>query len=406
MKIFRFQTLVLLFVLGVALIVTFVVGLFTYVNVTKKTLHPDQGAIGSVTGSNPTAKWAEAVERGRQIARAELAQQNLPGISVAVGVAGDLVWAEGLGWADLDEKVPVTPKTRFRIGTASAVLTSAAVGLLMEQDRLKLDAEIQTYLPDFKKKEWPVTLRQLMAHMGGIRTDGGDEGPFFFEHCERPVEALPTFADDSLRFEPGTEFRVSNYGWILVSAAIESVAKKPFFPYMRAQVFEPLGMTETRGDSATEVISDLTMFYFPRFGADPRYGLHDMRELDLSCYAGAMAFVSTPSDLVRFGMAINAGKLLQPATVDQLQASQRLRSGKETGYGLGWDLESETVAGRQTRVVGHDGLLLGGMLSSLVTIPEHGLVIAVTSNIPYSDTYAIALKLAEVFAIQHNASSR
>jgi CubicO group peptidase (beta-lactamase class C family) len=394
----QFRHIVGLFVLGVALVLTLVVGLFTWVNVTKKTLHPDLGAIGSVAASPPSSRWADAVERGRQIARAELAGQNLPGVSVAVGVGGELVWSEGFGWADLNEQVPVTPTTRFRIGTASAALTSAAVGVLMEQSRLNLDEPLQTYVPDFPKKEWPVTLRHVMAHTAGIRNDGGDEGPFFFQHCERPAEALRTFANDSLRYEPGTQFRVSNYGFILVSAAVESVANKPFFPYLRAQVFEPLGMTDTRADSTLEDIPNLTMFYFPRFGADPRYGLHDMREIDLSCYAGAMAFLSTPSDLVRFGMAINAGKLLQRTTVEQLQTSQRLPSGEETGYGLGWDLETATLAGKQTRVVGHDGILLGGMTASLLTIPERGVVIAVTSNIPYADTYAIGLKLAEVFA--------
>ena len=68
--------------------------------------------------------------------------------------------------------------------------------------------------------------------------------------------------------------------------------------------------------------------------AGPKYGLHLMRPLDYSCYPGASAFVSTPSDLVRFGMAINSGKLLQPATVELLQTSQRLASGEESGYGL------------------------------------------------------------------------
>ena len=124
--------------------------------------------------------------------------------------------------------------------------------------------------------------------------------------------------------------------------------------------------------------------YFTRFASDPNYGLHLMRPLDYSCYAGSSVFVSTPSDLVRFGMAINSGKLLQPATVELLQTSQRLASGEETGYGLGWDLKTVTLAGKQTRVIGHDGDSLGGMVASLMTFPEYGIVVAVTSNISYS----------------------
>src|SRR5687768_9039478 len=116
---------------------------------TATPLHPDPQSVPTVTRSDPSRKWAGAVERGRQIMRAGLTEQNLPGLSVAVGIGGEMVWAEGFGWADLDNRVPVAPDTLFRIGTASTVLTSAAVGLLLEKGRLKLDEKIQTYVPQF-----------------------------------------------------------------------------------------------------------------------------------------------------------------------------------------------------------------------------------------------------------------
>ena len=369
-------------------------------------LHPNPQDVPSVTHSAPLPKWADAVEQGRQIVRAGLTEQNLPGLSVAVGVGGDIVWAEGFGWADLEKRVPVAPDTRFRIGTASTALTSAAVGLLLEKGRLKLDDVIQTYVPAFPEKQWPVTLRQLMGHLAGVRNDGGDEGPLLSERCERPVEALQHFAERALLFEPGTQYRYSSYGWILVSAAVEAAADEPFLTFMRKQIFEPLGMDDTRADSATEPIPDRATFYFPRFAADPRYGLHLMRPLDYSCYAGSSVFLSTPSDLVRFGMAINSGKLLQPATVQLLQTSQRLASGQETGYGLGWDLETVALAGEQTRAVGHDGESLGGMVASLMTFPEHGIVVSVMSNISYADTFAVAVKIAQAFAEQGRSTAR
>lgn len=176
--------------------------------------------------------------------------------------------------------------------------------------------------------------------------------------------------------------------------------------FMRQQIFEPLGMDDTRADSATEPIPNRATFYFPRFGADPRYGLHLMREIDYSCYAGSSAFLSTPSDLVRFALAINSGKLLQPATVQLLQTSQRIASGQETGYGLGWDLETVALAGKQTGLVGHDGESLGGMVASLMTFPEYGIVVAVTSNISYADTYSVAVKIGQAFAEQRRSPAR
>jgi CubicO group peptidase (beta-lactamase class C family) len=310
------------------------------------------------------------------------------------------------------------------------VLTSAAAGLLLEEGRLKLDDEIQTYVPAFSRKQWPVTLRELMGHTAGVISDGGDEGPLFAKHCERPVEALQYFAEDSLLFKPGTRHRYSSYGWILVSAAVEAAADQPFLRFMREQIFDPLGMRDTFPDpAAAEADDDFPLFnmmreliidprttrgtttdsrkkpvqdrvtpYFPRFAADPDYGLHLMRPIDQSCYAGASVFVSTPSDLVRFGMAISDGKLLQPSTVELLQTSQRLASGEETGYGLGWYCKTVTLAGKQTRAIGHDGDLLGGMVASLMTFPEYGMVVAVTSNISFADTFSLALRIAQAFA--------
>lgn len=387
-------------VVGIGLVLAAVMGLFAYVSFTATPLHPNQQDIPSVARAIQAPASAAAVEAARQVVRAALTGQNLPGLSAAVGAGGDIVWAEGFGWADLENRVKVTPEMRFRIGTASTVLTSAAVGLLLEKGTLKLDEKIQTYVPEFPEKQWPVTVRQLMGHVAGVRNDGGDEGPLYSPHCERPVDALQYFKDSSLLFEPGTRYRYSSYGWILMSAAVEAAAREPFLSFMRRQVFDPLGMGHTEADSATDPIPDRVTPYFPRFGGDPRYGPDPMRPIDYSCYAGASVFLSTPSDLVRFGMGINGGKLLQPATVQLLQTSQRLPSGEETGYGLGWDLETVTLAGKQTTVAGHDGDSLGGMVASLVTFRDQGIVVAVISNTSYADTFGVAVKIAEAFADQ------
>ncbi len=401
----RTETWLALIVVAVGLLLAAVFGLFAYMSAAATPLHPDPRNVPSVMHSAPSPKWADAVERGRQIVRAGLTEQNLPGISVAVGVGGEIVWAEGFGWADLEYRVPVAPDMRFRIGTASKALTSAAAGLLLEKGRLNLEEKIQTYVPEFPEKQWPVTLRQLMGHMAGVRTDGGDEGPLFSQHCERPVEALQFFADRPLLFEPGTQYHYSSYGWIVVSAAVETAANEPFLTFMRKEIFEPLGMHDTRAESA-EPIPHRATFYFPKFAADPRYGPDVMREIDLSCYAGASVFLSTPSDLVRFAMAINSGKLLQPATVQLLQTPQRLASGRETGYGLGWDLETVPLMGEHTRTVGHDGESLGGPVASLMTFRERGILVAVTSNISYAKTSALAVSLAQAFAEQGRSPAR
>ena len=394
----RIETWLAVIAIGVGGVITAVAGLHLYVTATATPIHPDPHRVPSVAMAGSPAQLTEAVSRGRESARVAVAAQNLPGLSVAVGLGGQVVWAEGFGFADLEARASVSPETRFRIGTASTVLSSAAAGLLVEQGRLELDKEIQAYVPSFPKKEWPVTVRQLMGHVAGVRNDGGDEGPLLGEHCERPVDALQAFGDRSLLFEPGTRYRYSSYGWILVSAAIEAASGQPFLRFMQQQVFEPLGMRDTRADSASGTLSHRATPYFPKYAAEPKYGPDVMRPIDYSCYAGASVFLSTPSDLVRFGLGINGGTLLKPATVDLLQTPQRLTTGEGTGYGLGWDIETVPLAGAQARVVGHDGESLGGTVASLMVFRDRGLVVAVIANVSYADTPAIALKIAEAFA--------
>ena len=410
-------------------------GAWVLIGATGRALHPNPEAIESVARDEPSPRWADAVDRARSLVRTEMAGQGAPGVSAAVGFGGEIVWAEGFGWADVESGTPVTPNVRFRIGTASRALTSAAVGVLLEQGRLTLDDEIQTYVPDFPKKQWPVTLRQLMADMGGVGSDDGDDAPLLRERCEQPAEALPSFADNPLLFQPGTRHRQSNYGWIVVSAAVEAASKRPYLDFMGEKIFRPLGMDNTGAESASEenperigepaedapiltlirqvVLEPLGLggvkvkearepatIYAPGFGYDPliQYGMHVIPTRNLSCYAGSMALFATPSDLVRFGLAIHGGALLQARTVEALQTSQLLASGETTGHGLGWSIESAAPAGEPMRAAGLDGELSGRRVASLKIYREAGIVVAVASNMAETDTSILALKLAEAFA--------
>ncbi len=393
----RIETWLTLAVAGGGVVMLGVGGLWVYMSTTSP-LHPEARNVPSVMHMAPAHQWAAVVERARQIVRADLAELNLPGVSVAVGVDGELVWAEGFGFANLETHTAVAPETRFRIGSASIALTSAAAGLLIEQQLLTLDEPIQTYVPEFPRKHWPVTLRQLMGHTSGLSNDGGDEGPLFGENCGRPVDAVPFFAERELLFEPGTQYRFSNFNWILVSAAIESVTGESLMGFMQKNVFAPLGMDDTLPDVFSQPMDNQATSYFPRFAEDPRYGPDPMRPVDYSCYSGASALLSTPSDLVRFAMALKGGTLLKPETVQLLQAAQKLSAGPEAGYGLGWDLEDVTLSGKPRQSVGHDGELLGGIAGSLMTFRDNGVVVAVISNTSYADTPATALKVAEIFA--------
>jgi hypothetical protein len=134
----------------------------------------------------------------------------------------------------------------------------------------------------------------------------------------------------------------------------------PLFIMVRELIYDPDAKRGTSSDSAKAAGRNLVTPCFTRFASEPKYGLHVMRPLEYSRYAGFSVFVPAPSVLVRVGLAMNSRTLLQPATVELLQTSQRLASGEEAGYGLGWDLETVALAAKQTRVIGYNGFLMGG----------------------------------------------
>jgi CubicO group peptidase (beta-lactamase class C family) len=156
------------------------------------------------------AQYAPAVRFARALVTAVMEASGTPGMSAAVGIDGDIVWAEGFGYADVELRVPVWPESKFRIGSVSKPLTAAAVGLLVEQGKLDLDATVQRYVPTFPEKRWPITTRQVAGHLAGIRHYDGDESLSSVRYAT-VTDGLAIFEDDTLLFQPGARFSYSSY---------------------------------------------------------------------------------------------------------------------------------------------------------------------------------------------------
>jgi serine beta-lactamase-like protein LACTB len=299
-----------------------------------------------------------------------MAKAGVPGVSITVLRNGRRLWSEGLGFADLEQRVRVTPLTRFRIGSVSKSLTAAALGLLVESGRLDLDAPVQRYVPGFPVKRWPITVRQLGGHLAGIRHYRGDE--FLSMRRYATVDdGLAIFRDDSLEFEPGTRYLYSSYGWNLLAAVIEGASGEPYLEFMRRKVFLPLGLRQVVPDQPDSVIAFRARWY-----TGARDSLANAPYVDQSYKWAGGGFLSTTEDLAAFGQAMLAGSLLKPATFALLTTSQRTRDGSDTGYGIGWAVSRDS-AGR--RRISHSGGSTGGT-AYLILYPDDGLVLAMLAN--------------------------
>lgn len=334
-------------------------------------------------------EYGQAIEDARAIVREVMAESGIPGISVAVGFHGSVVWSEGFGFADLEHSVPVTTLTKFRVGSVSKPITAAALGLLMEAGKLDLDAPVQDYVPDFPEKRWPVTVRQVAGHIAGIRHYRGNEN-LSGRRYSSVTEGLDIFESDPLLFEPGTQYSYSSYGWNLLSAVVEGASGRGFLSLMRDSVFEPLEMRHSLAGYTDSIISHRTSFY-ERNGEGT---VLNAPYVDNSYKWAGGGFLSTPEDLIRFGSAHLEPGFLEAKTLETFFTSQRLRDGETTDYGIGW----RTVTNEdEHHIVSHGGGSVGGT-AMLIVNRDNGLVVAAVGNLSGGPIAGMARRIVTVFS--------
>jgi serine beta-lactamase-like protein LACTB len=315
-----------------------------------------------------------------------------------VGKTGELLWAEAFGWADMSHQTLATPETMYPVGSISKPLTATAAGLLYERGLLDLDAPVRDYLPDFPEKRWTFTTGQMMGHIASLKNVGSPQA-LRNVPCDEGVEEMAEISEDTLLFEPGTEFRYSNYGYMLVGAVVEAAAGEPYLDFMQREVFDALGLERTGPDLG--VVPGAATKYDRRSYRTMRRA----QEVDMGCAMAAGGFLSTPSELVRFGFAMLYADILQQETVDLFWTPQRLNSGEPTDYGYGWRTGSVRLGedAGSTPVITHGGSVIGGR-ASLFIIPEEDMVVVAMTNTSSSVDY-LARRLATFFRDHPQAQS-
>lgn len=350
--------------------------------------HPTSGNLGSATRPASSAPPAAVIDKIERAISTAMFQGRIPGLSAAIVTDRQLRWSNGYGMADLENFVPAKAVTVYRLGSISKPITATAVMQLVEQGKLDLDAPVQKYCPAFPTKRWPMTSRELLGHLGGVRHyDQKEEAAEYTSHFTSVADGLAVFKDDPLLAEPGTEFRYSSFGYNLLGCVVEGASGEPFAAYLHEHIFVPAGMDHIQPDDVFQIIPNRARGYALR--ADGLVRNSDLMDSSYKIPSGGLS--STVIDLARFAIAIQSGVLLKPETVSQMFTSQKTRDGKATGYGLGWGIEDNAGV----KAVGHSGGQ-SGTSTDLLMRPGIGLVVVVMCNLEGAHVSALARAIAEI----------
>ena len=320
-----------------------------------------------------------------------MSANSVPGLSAAIVLDGEPRWSEGFGMADLENSSPATSSTLFRLGSISKPISATAVLQLWERGKLDLDAPVQKYCPEFPQKEWPITTRELLGHLGGIRhysPDGkGDVPEDSSRHFSSMKESLQLFAHDPLVANPGTKFNYSTYGYTLIGCVFEGAASEKFADYLRKSVFEPAGMGQARDDDFFAVIPHRTRWYHK----DKSGIVRNAGVLDSSYKIPGGGIISSGDDMAKFETAILGDKLVKRSTRDLMWTSLKTTDGKETGYGLGWGILDKFGL----HILAHTGGQQGTS-TAFAVVPSRNAGVVVLCNMDDVDVNQLAMQILRI----------
>jgi len=326
---------------------------------------------------------------------------DLPGISVAVSVDGEIVFSEGVGYAELDNRTPATGRTVHNVGSVSKVFAVVGLMQLVETGLIDLDATLQRYMPYYPEQPSPITIRHILTHTSGIRHyRNGEFGPYGllkFRHYDSFEEATRLWRDDPLVYDPGTAWMYSSHAHNLQHGIVESVTDAKYEEYLKYNVFEPAGMMATQFDVPSRIVNNRGKGYVR--DANGQF-INAPNENPSYKYAGG-GILSNVEDMVRLALAINNGKLLDRQTVTEMHTPQIDPSIREYGtnttlgheQALAWFIRTDQ-AGR--RYPSHTGTVKGTR-SFLANFADQGVVVALQVNSLPFDSARYGEAIAQMF---------
>jgi D-alanyl-D-alanine carboxypeptidase len=347
---------------------------------------PSVAAEPAVTAptSTPPAAPIPAIDR---IAREEIDQKKVASYAVAVVKDGRIVLARGYGFANLENDVPATAETIYRLGSITKQFTAMAIMLLAEDGKLSVDDELTKFLPDYPTGDRKITIRQLLNHTAGLkdytRTKDFDK---FARHDHTHAEMLALFQNEPPEFKPGTRWAYSNANYYLLGMIIERASGQSYEDFLDERIFRPLNMSATRYGHPQQLIPRRASGYKYFFG---QLTNDDGISMDPPYAAGAL--VSNLIDMIKWHQALEAGALVSSASYEEMYRPAKLANGISRPYGFGWRVA--TFEGHNT--IGHGGGI-NGFSTMISRYPDDRLAVIVLSNTAGADPGAVADRIARV----------
>jgi CubicO group peptidase (beta-lactamase class C family) len=304
--------------------------------------------------------------------------------SVAIWNEGELAFTHAVGYADVENEVPLTTESRFRVGSISKTFTATLIFMAVEEGKLSLDQTVDSFFPDLQKAD-SITIAMLVGHRSGIHNITND--PEYFDYNTQPQtreRMLEIVVEAGSDFSPGSKAQYSNSNYLLLTFILEDTYGRPFDVLLEEKITKPIGLDETYIGSAIDMSQNECYSY----SYDGNWNKEE--ETNMSIPLGAGAVVSTPTELVEFIRALFAGKLVNEQSLNQMKDIK-------DRYGMG--LFSFPFGNKTS--YGHTGGI-DGFSSVFGYFPEEDIAFAMTSNgVNYNPNEISIAVLSEVFGEEY-----
>ncbi len=315
--------------------------------------------------------------------------KDQPGAAIIAVKDGAVVFRKAYGMADVELGVPMTAEMALPIGSLSKQFTAVAVMMLIEEGKLSLDDALTSLLPGYPASGRTIRVRHLLSHTSGIKNY--NDIPAWQARIREeitPRELIDIIKVEALDFPPGEQWKYCNSGYTLLAAIIEKVAGQPFESFVEERIFKRLNLNRTSFASDERIIRGRARGYEKKNGQIFNAQFMSMSHL----YSGG-DIVTTVDDLAAWNTALNSGRLLSVAALEQCFTPVTLSNGKNANYGFGWFIGE--LGGRKT--VNHGGGIFG-FVNHAVYIPQERLYVALLANcvdpLASPPTYAVAERVA------------